>query len=121
MRWTKSGWFGGVIGGSAWIFVFAVFAWLGASWFLAVSGFVVGAIIVGAGVYLWLNRGRVPYDIAAQLFLLMVCLAAIGILAMANRFPNVTEDPLRQQWYLIFVLFPGLSVLLSRQKPRPRV
>ena len=82
VRWNAGAWFGGQIGGTAWMLTaFVVYAWQ-APWLgiLFLAGFVAANAL---GLWLWSNRRRFRFFRSVQLMMLVCgCLALASVLSL---------------------------------------
>lgn len=127
-QWNAGGWFGSLIGGTAWLLAGALFFMLGdevLAWIWA-GCFALG---LGTGVGLWWARHRLlPYPAMQVLLLVLFLGALIAFLAvdLRNQLGLLLPAALNNkgEFYVCLLVFPGLMlrfyIMERRVRQHPR-
>ncbi len=115
LQWSGGGWFGSLIGGSAWLFLGSILL-ASTSHTLAWTWVTCGVVMVTVGVWLWNRRDRLlPYPAFMTLLLaqcICSCIAILGLVVLAPR----SEQPFEANtWGALGALFvfPVLMIQLT--------
>jgi hypothetical protein len=111
--WHAAGWFGGTIGSTLWIMIYAIviFAETGSPLYGSLC-LAAGLTVVGFAWYLWTKQESVAYGVAMQVTMGMAGLAGLAAFALGDLAGGVGY-PLASYWW-VFLLFPLLGWQLSR-------
>ena len=109
-QWNTGGWFGGLVGGTAWIFVLG-FQLLGLERGAGIGVLGCGLVAVLAGLALWFGRFRIEPFVAMELLIGLCGAAGCAALGLYGRSglaaPSFPEGP--DYWFL--ALYPGLMLV----------
>jgi hypothetical protein len=119
-RWNRGGWFGGQLGGTAWLLAAAAAIGFRAPGVAAVFG-ACFAVANAVGIFLWLRRDSLRPYAAIQLLVLVCGVSSfIAWLTLTWVRPDVVAA-LGWHSYLVFLVVPAIMVWFALLERRARL